>query len=204
VERRSILEVGAAILTAVAHFYFYAAEHGRAAFLIATVVAWSAYITIQIVRDRRNLTAFGLSKDGLRETTIAASIVFGVGALGCLAIGLGKHHLTFNTHMLPVALLYPAWGVVQQLLVQAMVVRNLTRRLPAPVVVAIAAVLFGVVHLPYLPLAAGTAALGAVFALIFIRYGNVIPLGICHGWLGVLFYFWVLHRDPWQELIAGA
>src|SRR5258706_13016628 len=111
-ERRALFEVVAALVTAILHFFFYAQNHGRAAFLIVTVVAWSAYITIQIVRDRRNLAAYGISKHGLRETTVAASIVFAVGALGCLAIALAKHQLAFNTHMLPVALLYPAWGIV--------------------------------------------------------------------------------------------
>jgi hypothetical protein len=38
---------------------------------------------------------------------------------------------------------------------------------------------------------------------IFLRWRNVWPLGICHGWLGVLFYFWVLGRDPWLEILGG-
>src|SRR5262249_14697470 len=106
--------------------------------------------------------------------------------------------------MLILALLYPLWGLVQQLLVQAMVVRNLVPVVSLPVVVTLAVVLFGLVHLPHLALALATALLGGVFTLTFIRCRNVWALGVCHGLLGVFFYFWVLGRDPWLEILAGA
>ena len=94
-------------------------------------------------------------------------------------------------------------GLLQQLLVQAMVVRNLGPVLPTPVVITIAAALFGVVHLPHVELAVSTALLGTVFTLIFTRWPNIWALGVCHGWLGVFFYFWVLGRDPWLEIVAA-
>ena len=28
------------------------------------------------------------------------------------------------------------------------------------------------------------------------------PLGLYHGWLGAFAYFWILERDPWQELFG--
>jgi len=67
-----------------------------------------------------------------------------------------------------------------------------------------AGILFGLVHLPHVQLAVATAALGAVFTLIFVRWRNVWPLGVCHGWLGVFFYYWVLGRDPWLEITGRA
>src|SRR5262249_19674259 len=112
--------------------------------------------------------------------------------------------IRISSHMWILALLYPVWGLVQQLLVQAMVVRNLTPVLSLPLVVAIAAVLFGLVHLPDMELALATALLGGIFTLIFTRWRNVWALGICHGLLGVFFYFWVLGRDPWLEIMGGA
>jgi membrane protease YdiL (CAAX protease family) len=105
--------------------------------------------------------------------------------------------------MLLLAVLYPAWGLVQQVLVQGMVVRNLEGALSPPAIAVAAGLLFGAVHLPHVALAAATALLGAVFTLIFLRSRNVWPLGLCHGWLGVLFYAWVLARDPWREIVGG-
>jgi hypothetical protein len=31
----------------------------------------------------------------------------------------------------------------------------------------------------------------------FLRYRNVLPLGLVHGWLGSLFNLWALNKDPW-------
>jgi membrane protease YdiL (CAAX protease family) len=79
----------------------------------------------------------------------------------------------------------------------------LAQRLPTWVVVAIAAALFGAIHLPDLPLTAATTALGAILTPIYLRWRNVWPLGVGHGLLGALFYVEVLGRDPWAEATAA-
>jgi len=198
---RASLEATAVVLTAALHFVFYHLLSCRGPFIVATVVVWAAYFVIRVRGDAGALRAFGLSTHGLRESGRATGLVFLVGAAVCLIGGLWRGQVRFVPHMLVLALLYPVWGLVQQLLVQAMVVRNLIRVLPLPVLVAVAAVLFGLVHLPELPLAVATALLGGAFTLIFVRWRNVWPLGICHGLLGVLFYYWVLGRDPWLEIV---
>ena len=55
----------------------------------------------------------------------------------------------------------------------------------------------------YLKLVAATGLLGAVFALIYMRWRNLWPLGLYHGWLGVFYYYWILGRDPWAETFLG-
>jgi hypothetical protein len=44
-----------------------------------------------------------------------------------------------------------------------------------------------------------TFGLGLVYIPLYLRYRNLWPLGFYHGWLGTLFYLWVLGRDPWVE-----
>lgn len=200
--RRSVLEVAGVALTAGLSFVFYDMLSGRAIFIAAAVIGWAIYLIRQVRRDPGGLAEYGLSRDGLGESSLAAAAVFAVGALICAAVALSRGGFRFSPHMLPLALLYPVWGIVQQCLVQALVVRNLARVMHPALVVAIAGVLFGVIHFPYVPLAVATAGLGAVFTVIFLRYRNVWPLGVCHGWLGVVFYFWVLQRDPWLEIVA--
>ena len=73
---------------------------------------------------------------------------------------------------------------------------------PKVIATAVASVLFGAVHLPELKLAAATCLLGLAFTLLYLRWGNLWPLGLCHGWLGVFYYYWVLGRDPWMETFA--
>jgi membrane protease YdiL (CAAX protease family) len=105
-------------------------------------------------------------------------------------------------------LVYPAWGLVQQLLVQGVLVQqmraqpNLGRR---PWLVAlIAGAFFGVVHWPFPLLMVATALMGTAFAFIYMRYQNLWPLGIAHGWLGALFFLWVMDKDPMALTLAAA
>src|SRR5262245_54446675 len=203
-KRRETLEIAAVILTAALHFLFYDFLPARGPFIVVTVLAWSAYFVIRVRRSPENLRSFGLSTQGLRQSAIAASVILVAGIGICLVIGLPRGTVRFVPQMLILALLYPIWGLVQQLLVQAMVVRNLTPVLSLPLVVAIAAVLFGLVHLPDTELALATAVLGGIFTMAYVRWRNVWALGVCHGLLGVFFYFWVLGRDPWLEILARA
>ena len=44
-----------------------------------------------------------------------------------VAIGAARGRLALHVHMLPLALLYPVWGLVQQFMVQSLVTANLHR-----------------------------------------------------------------------------
>ena len=202
--RRDVLEIAAVILTAAFHFVFYHLLPARGPFIVVTTLAWSTYFISRIRSSPESIRSFGLSTQGLRQSAIAASVILVVGIGICLAIGLSRGTVRFVPQMVILALLYPIWGLVQQLLVQAMVVRNLNPVLSLPLVVAIAAVLFGLVHLPDTELALATALLGGIFTVMYVRWRNVWALGICHGLLGVFFYFWVLGRDPWLEIVASS
>ena len=198
-----MLEIAAVVFTAALHFVFYDLLPGRGMFIIVTGIAWSAYFFFRIRHSPETRRAFGLSRDGLRQSGVAAFLILVVGMLICLVIGFSRGNFRLAPDMLILALLYPLWGLVQQLLVQAMVVRNLISVLSVPFVVVIAGALFGVVHLPHVALALSAALIGALFTLIFLRWGNVWALGVCHGWLGVFFYFWVLGRDGGSRSSAG-
>jgi hypothetical protein len=200
--RRSAVEIAAVVLTAGLHFVFYDLLPGRGAFIGIAVLGWGSYVVARVVRHPGVLRAYGLGGDGLRPTVLAAGVILVSGLIVCAVIGRSRGLFGFEAHMIPVALLYPIWGIVQQVLVQSMFVRNLEPQLPRVVVVLLAGILFGLVHLPHVALAAATAILGTLLTVVFLRLHNVWPLGVCHGWLGVLFYFWVLGRDPWLEILG--
>jgi membrane protease YdiL (CAAX protease family) len=96
--------------------------------------------------------------------------------------------------------------VVQQLLIQGMLTRNLKDAggwSSSPhVVTPAAALLFGIVHLPNWKLTGATTALGLAFTPIYLKHRNLWPLGFYHGVLGALFYFWVLEENPWRDLTS--
>ena len=110
----------------------------------------------------------------------------------------------FNPHIIPILILYPLWGFIQQFLVVGLVAGNLKDmhkyKWPLPAVVLATSVLFGLVHYPYPILMIATFFLALFYTLIYLRYRNLISLGLFHGWLGCFFMFYVLNRDPWQEV----
>lgn len=122
---------------------------------------------------------------------------------GC--IGAARGTLVLDAHLLPLLVLYPLWGLVQQVLVLGLLVHNaLALGAPRPAAVALAAAGFAAVHAPDWTLCAATALLGLINAVLFFRYRNVWPLALLHGWLGALFYRWVLARDVWAELLRAS
>ena len=174
-------------------------ERGVALALEAHQHGWLDEQTLSVI-----LAVWGFRREGLGPTFLASTVILVAGALGIAVIAALRGTLTANPHILPLLLLYPPWGCVQQFLLQALVARNLHIVLRSPwLVTPIAAVLFGAVHLPDLELMGATFLLAVVFTPIYLRWRNLWPLGIYHGWLGVLAYYWILQHDPWAELFTA-
>ena len=122
-------------------------------------------------------------------------------------IGAVSGTLSLPWTLLVLAVTYPLWGLAQQLLVQGLVVGNLAklpRLAQRPWIAAcVGGLLFGAVHWPFPELMVATTLMGTVFGLIYLRYRNLWPLGLAHGWLGALFFLWVMDKDPVALTLAG-
>jgi uncharacterized protein len=182
---------------------------GATAFFIAGAVSfWAVYVYLRSRKDPRALYTWGFRTDNLREAAVAAMAVFLGIVVILVAIGAFNKTLRFPTHLLAQLMIYPAWGIIQQFLALAIVVGNLERTTMfqerKTMLVVATALLFSVVHLYDVGLAAGTFALELIMVPLYFRYRNLWPLGILHGWCGALFYLWVLDRDLWNEIVAGA
>lgn len=151
------------------------------------------------------MVLWGFKTSGFRESvrviSIPALVVTGLS----FTYGLMKGHLVFNWHIIPVVILYPLWGTVQQFLVISLFGGNLSDkrhpRFNTALVVLLTAALFGIVHYPSFLLITATFFLAIFYFLLFIRFRNLWALGIFHGWLACIFYFFVLGRDPWLEFV---
>jgi hypothetical protein len=201
---RSRLEILAAIATAVLHPVFVDWLHLRALFIVVAFVGWFIYVVRSVRRDPSLLRIWGLSSYGLSQSTIASGIVAGIGVLFLMVVAVVRGSLVLHWHMLPLLVLYPVWGLAQQFMVQAIIVCPLAfgpqPKLRPPLAALLAALLFGMVHLPDPKLTAATFLLGLAFTPIYLRWRNLWPLGVFHGWLGIACFFWLLERDPWVEL----
>ena len=203
---RRFFEALAVIATGVLHLVFVELLHASAAIIAMALLGWGAYIAWRVRSGTSVLQSWGFRGDNFWRSLLASSLVATTAVAAMTSIAIARGTIRLHWHMLPLFLLYPLWGIVQQFLVQALVVGNLSQ-VPGKissrwVVTLVAAALFGMVHLPNLRLAAATFVLGLTFTPIFLKWRNLWPLGLYHGWLGVLFYFWVLERDPWLEVLG--
>ena len=91
--------------------------------------------------------------------------------------------------------------LVQQWLVQALVIDNLSVlcRVSLWGLVILGGLGFGLIHIEYPWLVVATGLLGGVYVVLFLWWRNLWPLAVVHGWLGSLFYPWVLGRNPITE-----
>jgi hypothetical protein len=179
------------------------AEGPNRYFMGGACLFWASFVLIRARQDPGAFRRWGFRADNLPRAAVAPAVVFVVVAGGFATYAAVRGTLIFPAHAWLLLLLYPVWGLIQQLLVLGVVLGNL-ERVPAlrrhkALLVLPTAALFGLVHVPDLLLVAGTFLLGLVIVLLYLKDRNLWPLGVLHGWLGALFYLWVLGRDMWVE-----
>ncbi len=175
-------------------------------FIAGACLFWVAFVAIRARQDRNAFREWGFRKENLWSTAAACAVLFCVGAAAMALYAAIRGGLTFPIHTLALFLIYPIWGLIQQFLVLGIVVRNLERvvalgRRPWLIVVG-TALLFGLIHVYDWRLAAATCVFELAAIPIYMRYCNLWPIGIVQGWLGALFYVWVLHEDLWRETLG--
>ncbi|CAJ1387644.1 unnamed protein product [Effrenium voratum] len=147
--------------------------------------------------------------------------VFAVLALVFICVGcaVANQEIRFdNWHLWLIFFLYPFYGVLQHVMLQSFLMRNLSwcvtgsdersvldaflnepkllSLLAVAACVVVSATAFAFVHWPDPWLMAATGAMGVPWAIEYLLHRNVLPLGLYHGFLGTLFYFWFMGRDP--------
>ena len=199
--RRARGEAAALLLTGGLFLVFENLAGLKLPFLAVAVGAWGVYVAARL-RTPGVAEAWGLGRSGFAETAAGAASLLAAGVAG-----LAVYRLMLGWRPLPpgapvVFLVYPVWALIQQFAAQALLAGNLERLgIPRAGVILAAASLFGLAHLPDLPLVALCAAAGLAWTSLYLRGRNLWPLAVCHAWLGSLAYYWVLERDPWLEML---
>lgn len=200
------LALAATAVTIAVHLILTMTTQGPSVpFIAGAGLFWTGFI---VVRARQNPNAFrdwGFRGDNLLRATGIPAALFLAGAAGLAVFAHFHSTLRVPAHLPLVFLLYCLWGVVQQFLALGIVVTNL-ERVPGlgpnkVLLTFLCAVGFGLIHAYDGRLAAGTFLLELVSIPLFFHYRNIWPLGVLHGWLGALFYLWVLNRDLWEEAL---
>ena len=201
-----ILEISAVIITAIGKFIFMDYLNLRFAYVVVAIISWTGYIIY------RNKTTKGISKYwGFRtdnfKTVIKKVLPFGLfSVITFIGIGLYQGTIHITWHIIPVLILYPLWGIIQQFLLIALTAGNMQdlngQKLNKGVIILIASLLFASVHYPFVWLIIATFALAIFYGAIYLKERNIYVLGLFHGWLGAIFYYTVLGRDPFLEVFG--
>lgn len=175
-------------------------------FIAAAIISWSAYVLTRSRSETGLLKYWGFRNDNFFNT-LKIVLPFGLLAIiSFVVIGLVQGTLNLSWHIIPIMIIYPIWGVIQQFLVIALFGGNLSElkkvSLKKPFVVLATALLFGAIHFPFLWLVAGTFVLALFYGSVYLKSRNLWVLGLFHGWLGGLFFYTVVDRDPFIEIFG--
>jgi membrane protease YdiL (CAAX protease family) len=199
---RRAVELALVIGCGVGNVVFEDVLHAKTAFVIAAVAVWFGYVLWRRRDDRSVLHAWGLRRDNLAAAGKAALAVTAPLVICGAAYGFATGHFPPPRGFWLILLVYPAWGIAQQFLLNAMLARNLSAFLPGWAVVVLSAVLFAASHAPDLPVVALTIPAGALWVLMYRRWPNLWALGIAHGLIGTVVFYGVLGRDPLALLLG--
>jgi hypothetical protein len=174
-------------------------------YIVAAVACWLGFVVVTAYRRPAVLREWGFRRDNVGPALLSSAAVFlPLLFLTCM-IAWFRGSLVVSSSLLIMLALYPAWGLVQQFLVQALLVTNLEKgplRNHRVALIAVGGALFSVVHVGNAFLVPATALVGAAFVLLYLRFRNLWPLGLFHGWLGSMFYLWILQRDKLAEIFG--
>jgi len=201
-----IFEISSVILTAIGKFIFMDYLDWRFPFITAAIIFWVSYIIYRSRKQPGILKYWGFRMNNFFSVIKRLLPLGFVAVIAFVGVGLYQNTLNVTWHIIPILILYPLWGVIQQFLLIGLTVGNLQdfpeRKFDKALVILIAALLFGAIHYPFTWLMIATFFLAVVYGWIYWKERNLYVLGIFHGWLGGIFYYTVLGRDPFVEVFG--
>ena len=199
-----LAEISAVALTAIGKFLFVDYLNLRLPYVLVTIFGWSFYIWYRYKKDKLVLKDWGFRLDNFKTVLKIVLPFVIVSVLSFFIIGYFQGTLNLTWHIIPLLITYPVWGSVQQFLTIGLVAGNLNSlkslKLKKATIVFATAILFSVVHYPSLWLMLGTFILALFYGYVYLKAKNIYVLGLCHGWLGALFYYTVVNQDPFTDV----
>ncbi|MEM6265597.1 MAG: CPBP family glutamic-type intramembrane protease [Bacteroidota bacterium] len=205
-DQRRWLEITAVVITGLGKFLFMDWLDWRFAYIFSACLFWLIYVVVRYRENPHILTYWGFTFSNFKETFLLL-LPFGVVSVVTFLITgelLGTNILSW--HILPLLVLYPIWGTIQQFLMVGLVAGNLREmervKLSHPLIIVLNAILFAIVHFPHVTLAGGTFFLALAYTFVYLRKKNLFVLGLYHGWIGAFFFYTILERDSFMEVFG--
>ncbi len=198
-----IFEIIAVLVTATGKFLFMDYLNWRFPFVVVAILFWFAYIFYRYKQNPKILNYWGFKTDNFKKVMFMV-LPFGIIAVVIfLIVGYFQNTINLTWHIIPILILYPIWGTIQQFLMIGLISGNLRdlkiKKLNNTIIIFLTAILFASVHYPINWLIIGTFILAIFYGYIYLKNKNLYVLGLFHGWLGGIFYYTVLNTDPFLE-----
>ena len=200
-DQRKWFEILAVFITGGMKYIFMDWLELRVFYIVAACTLWFIYILKRIRANNSILQDWGFQRNGFKKTILFA---LPVALLIVPGIFFSDNNTSLTWNLIPVLILYPAWGLIQQFLMIGIIAGNLgsiaSIRLGKIQVTLLVSFLFALAHYPSWLLMAFTFVMEIVFIIAWLRWNNLWALGLLHGWLGGLFLYLILERNLWNEL----
>ena len=203
-DKRRWLEIVAVVVTGLMKYVFMDWLELRVFYIGVACLFWMVYIYKRYQGNKLILKHWGFRKDYFKQAFLFL-MPFALAIIAAIIwYGISYKATFLNWHAIPVFMFYPAWGIIQQFLMLALIAGNLQAmiavKLSKSQIILLTSALFALVHYPSLPLMIFAFLMELLFTSTYFRLRNLWPLGLYHGWIGSLFLFFVLGRDLWSEL----
>jgi len=202
---REYIEVIAVFITGILKFIFLNILQMRAIYIISICLCWFLYVYFKYRSNPKILEYWGFRSENFKSSvifilpfTIFSIIVFTLYAIL-------KNTDIFNIHILPIFILYPLWGLIQQFIMIGIIFQTLKNsrkiKLTENQTIMIICSIFSIVHFPYLWLMIFTFFMEYLFVKVFLKYRNIWAIGLHHGWIATFLLFYGQNRDLFEEMI---
>lgn len=193
----------AVIITVLLKFIMADWLNWRSFYITAACLFWFAFIYVSYKKDPLVMKSWGFQRYNFRKSLLSLLPFAMVILIGSIVYGIIFNAFFLNWHILPVLVLYPAWGTIQQFIVAGLVAGNLRSmtegRLTDMQINLFISLLFSLIHYPGVPLMMYTFVMEFFLIRAYFKYNNLWVLGLYHGWLSSIYIFIVLGRDLWDE-----
>jgi hypothetical protein len=204
--QNEVVELLAVVVTVLLKFILMDWLGLRAFYIAGTCFFWFGYVIFRYRQDHTILKFWGFKRENFAISMYSLLPFFGITAVITWLYGMYSGIHLLNIHIIPVFLLYPAWGIIQQFMMVCIIAQNIHNMVNPSFrkarVILFVSVLFSLVHYPYPVLMIFTLLMEIIFLMVFYRWRNLWAIGLMHGWIATLLLYNVLQRDVWLELFA--
>ena len=146
----------------------------RAFYICITCLFWLIYVYRRYQNDHTILKIWGFQKNNFKQSFFFLLPFAILGYAGIILYGLLNHADILNWHVIPIFLLYPLWGLVQQFMIIGLIAGNLKELRQITVktyqIILVTSLLFGLVHYPSPFLMIFTFFMELAFIITYLKW----------------------------------